>query len=154
MNEQSIDGRILSYDEMMAKAKRWAVGIRNEAKSIAASFTKGKSTPTRICINGKKKGYIEKKLTTIGYRVRSKDGDIDRVSFQFPLHGIFIEYGVGRGQPRDQKKRTAMISYIRRQPVEWVDEPIDRHLNEFADMVAEYSGDRMLVNVWNSKIKK
>ena len=154
MSEQSIDGNVLSYDEMMAKAKRWAIGVRNEAKSRVAAFTKGKSTATRVYVSGKKKGYIEKKLTTVGYRVRSKDGDIDKVRFQFPLHGIFIEYGVGRGQPRNPKKRTAMMSYIRRQPVEWIDDPISRHIDEFADMVAEYSGDRMLVNVWNSKVRK
>ena len=67
-----------------------------------------------------------------------------------PVHGIFREYGVGNGQPRhgmDTKSGRAASHkiYIRRTTSDWSHGPLERNIDILRDLVADYYGDKVLV---------
>ena len=158
MNEESITGKVITAEEFKAKARHWAQTVRKEARARAAAMSKGKTKSPYTYKTGMHAGRTEYKLKDkIGYRLRMKYGDIERVSFNFPLHGIFIEYGVGRGQPGEKSTKKASShpkNYIRRKMSDWFDAPLDKNTEKLADIAAEYYGDKILLNIWGSKIKK
>lgn len=60
------------------------------------------------------------------------------VLFQFPVHGIFREYGVGRGAPR------SMGNSVRRSMSDWFSGALNRKENKMLDIVAEHQGDKVV----------
>lgn len=75
---------------------------------------------------------------SLKYKVKYADGQAYRVSFSFARHGIFIHLGVGRGSPK-----TAPVRPRR----DWIRLPIDQHLEELADIAAEYYGDKAMSQI-------
>lgn len=61
-------------------------------------------------------------------------GEIDLVSFKFPIHGIYAHHGVGRGHPASNK----------RQKMEWLNPVIDADMDRFANIVARHYADASL----------
>jgi hypothetical protein len=66
------------------------------------------------------------------------------------LHGIFREYGVGNGQPRHgmatkSGKAASRKIYIKRTPSDWFHNPLERNIDTLGDLVADYYGDKVLV---------
>lgn len=132
-----------------AQIKQWCDLVRSLAKRNAAAFTKGKKKP-HTYKSGKWAGKTEYMLRDkVAASMHRTDGSVDSVSFKIPVHGIFREYGVGNGQPRDGRhssQKRARSTYIRRSPSDWLHDPIERNIGKFADLVAEYYGDRYLIN--------
>lgn len=129
--------------------KQWCNIVRGLAKQNAAAFTKGKKKPHTYKSGiwaGKTEYMLRDKVAVSMHRT---DGDIDNVAFKIPVHGIFREYGVGNGQPRNGRhssQKHARSTYIRRSPSEWLHDPIDRNIGKFGDLVADYYGDKFLIN--------
>lgn len=61
-------------------------------------------------------------------------GEIDLVSFKFPIHGIYTHHGVGRGHPASNKRKKT----------EWLNPVIDADMDSFADIVAKHYADASL----------
>ena len=57
-------------------------------------------------------------------------GDALGIAFQFPVHGIFREYGVGNGSPRNAIKRSKS---------DWLSGTLDRKENQLTDIIDNYS---------------
>lgn len=139
---------IMSQERYNAAVKQWCDRVRALAKANAAAFSNGKSKP-HTYVKGRYAGKTEYKLkdkTT--YRIKYNSGDADHVQFVMPVHGIFREYGVGNGQPRDGKSsstRRAQKTYVKRSMSDWIHNPIEKNIEQFGDIVADYYGDKMLV---------
>lgn len=129
--------------------KRWCQKVRNSAKQRAASFTKGKKETTHTYLKGRYAGTTEKKLKdNITFKLQRNYGEISRVSFLFPVHGIFRAYGVGNGQPLNGEP---IRPRIRRSPSDWISAPINDNIKTFSNFIAEYHADKVAINVFGNK---
>lgn len=63
-----------------------------------------------------------------------RHGEIDLVSFRFPIHGIYTHHGVSRGHPATNKRKQT----------EWLNPIMDTDIEKFADIVARHYGDASL----------
>lgn len=146
-----MDEHLMTEEEFLRQAKAWADAVRRQAKANAAGFTKGKTMP-HTYIKGRYAGKTEKKLKdSVNYTLKKSYGDLAAVSFKMPVHGIFREYGVGNGQPINgmaakSGKSASRHVYIKRSMSVWIHNPIDRNFENLADLVADYYGDKVLLN--------
>lgn len=142
------DTNILTADEFLRQARRWAVAVRNTAKRNTLQFTKGK----KVTSITKKSGQVERKLrNSIQFSVERDSGIPEAVSFKVPIHGIWREWAVGYGQPRVPGKYVNPHPMVRRSMVDWLDEPIDQNTEKLFDIAAEFWGDEFLVNFFGVK---
>ena len=117
-------------DEM----RRWATSVQQMAKKQASLMTKGKRRATRIYQSGPKKGKTEKRLRThIQYQLKSDAGEVAGIAFKFPVHGIFREYGVGRGRKR---------SMVSTNMSDWLSGTLQRKESSLAQIISEHQADK------------
>ena len=60
------------------------------------------------------------------------------MAFQFPVHGIFREYGVGRGTPR------SLVGHTSRTMSDWLSGTLQRQEPALLDIVAEQQADKVV----------
>jgi hypothetical protein len=86
----------------------------------------------------------------IGYN-RFVTDDPDRVSFQFPRYGIFVEHGVGKGRPITAPIGTGAGQ---RNPRNWFSETLDRRSGTelLADKLASEQADLAVKLIRISKL--
>lgn len=144
----NIDGKILDDAKFRELAAGWARLVQAKARANIAQMKNGKVKGITTYKSGLYKGKSEHKLKTISYVMRSKDNVLDSISFKFPLHGIFVHYGVGRGQPTKEGKKRAKRIYIKRSPNDFLEDPIEKSFQNLSDLAAEYYGDKILFNVY------
>ena len=142
---------LMTDEEFLQQARAWADRVRAQAKAAAAGFSKGKKAATHTYKTGRYAGQTEGKLKNkLGYVLRKRYGDLEAVSFKMPVHGIFREYGVGNGQPRNgvatkSGKAASRTVYLKRTPSDWFHAPLERNVEALGDLVADYYGDKVLV---------
>lgn len=142
---------LMTDEEFLRQAKAWADRVRAQSKAAASAFTKGKKGATNTYKTGRYAGKTEGRLRSkVGYVLRKRSGDLEAVSFKMPVHGIFREYGVGNGQPRHgvatkSGKAASHKIYIKRTPSDWFHNPLERNIDALGDLVADYYGDKVLV---------
>ena len=145
-------GKILTAEEFLRQARRWAAMVRNTAKRNTLQFTKGKKQTSKTYKSGKKEGKVERKLSaSIRYSIEHYSHIPEAVSFKIPIHGIWREWAVGYGQPRVPGKYVNPHPRIRRSMADWLDEPIDRNAERLFDLAAEFWGDECLVKFFGTK---
>ncbi len=139
----------MTPEQYEASVKKWCEKVRRVAKQRAAAFSKGKKNSTRTYLTGRYAGKTEPKLkNAVRSRIHRTYGEIDNVAIVIPVHGIFRSYGVGNGQPVNA---TPPAGRIRRSPSDWITDPVDRNLEEFANLTGDYYGDRVLLNISGMK---
>lgn len=144
----NIYGQFMDEAKFRKLATEWARLVQAKARANIAQMKNGKVKGITTYKSGLYKGKTEHKLKTISYVLKSKDNTLDSISFKFPLHGIFVHYGVGRGQPtKDGKKRSKKV-YIKRSPNDFLNDPIDKSFQKLSYMAAEYYGDKVLFSVY------
>lgn len=154
---------MITTEQYNQQAKKWSADVK---KVLAASIS---------TLSSKGKGELLKSLA-------KKDalyyGEVRKITFQFERHGIFWFYGVGNGYvrmngkvvrghlPSKESKAyakaktrvTSKVLYgkedIHREPVDWFDSKIDASMPKLADIVAEYWGDKALLNASRMKIER
>ncbi|MDH7463974.1 hypothetical protein QEG73_21915 [Chitinophagaceae bacterium 26-R-25] len=77
-------------------------------------------------------------VQSLSDRLYQRNGIVNRISFKFPRHLIFVHKGVGRGTPISRVGQTG------RQPKEWFNPVIDHRIEQLADIVAEDIGSAIL----------
>ena len=128
----------LTDTEYNREMEEWSRATQKLSKAQAALFTKGKKR-NRVYKTGKKAGKSESKLrNSIQYQLKSDAGEVAGVAFQFPVHGIFREYGVGRGTPRN------MVGHTSRSMSDWLSGSLDKQERKLLDIVAEHEGDKVI----------
>lgn len=119
------------YNEQM---RRWAAATQSMAKRQASMLRKGKKRATRVYQSGPKKGKSEKRLRThIQYQLKSSAGEVAGIAFKFPVHGIFREYGVGRGRPR---------SMVSTNMSDWLSGTLQRKEISLTQIISEHQADK------------
>lgn len=142
--------QLMTEEQYFAQVRQWADKVRAQARANAAAFQKGKKK-AHTYVKGSYHGQTEYKLSSkVGYVLRKRYGDLERVLFKFPVHGIFREYGVGNGQPRHgvavkSGKVASARTYIKRSMSDWMHNPLEQNVEALADIATEYYGDKMLV---------
>jgi len=146
-----IDGQIMTAEDFFNEAKKWADGVRSAAKANAAAFGKGKKESYHTYKERSyKAGYEEPKLkNAMSYKIRKKGGEVSSIGLVLPRHGIYRAFGVGRGQPAEGSgKKQSHKVFIKRSMSDWLNKPIDDHLEKLAAAAAEYYGDKVLSSVY------
>ena len=148
----TIDGKTMTAEEFYEQARHWAAIVRNQAKRNAASFNKGKESTSHTYKKGKKTGKMEKKLTqSIQFKIEHDAHVPECVSFKIPIHGIYREWAVGKGQPRVPGKYVNPRPKIRRTMADWLDDPIAYNAENLIDIATEFYGDQVLINAFGTK---
>jgi hypothetical protein len=128
--------------------KRWAGKVRTELKSNVQSMS---SQGT---------GNLAQKISA---SYGNPSGEIESISYKFPRYGIFFAKGVGRGHIMQGGKVVRGIKSSRvvrlldgpvhRQPKDWFNNTIDKHVDELANTVASHKADEAVINAAHMKIK-
>ena len=128
----------LTDTEYNREMEEWSRATQKLSKAQAALFTKGKKR-NRVYKTGKKAGKSESKLrNSIQYQLKSDAGEVAGVAFQFPVHGIFREYGVGRGTPRN------MVGHTSRSMSDWLSGSLNKQEDKLLAIVAEHESDKYI----------
>ena len=121
---------------------QWTSMVQQRLREAATIFSKGKDGTVQ------RPGRTEKKLdeSIIG-KTRRSFGVVDRITYSFERHGVFVHKGVGRGY----QMQGGMVQRIAkspmtepRQPAEWFNPVLDQALPELADKLAEINADAVL----------
>lgn len=125
----------LSDSEYNQAMGEWSRTVQRLAKAKASAFSKGKRR-NRIYLSGPKAGKREGRLKNhIQFQLKSDAGEVAGVAFQFPVHGIFREYGVGNGSPR---------SHVSRSMSDWLSGTLAKQEGNLISIVAEHQGDKVV----------
>lgn len=128
----------LTDSEYNRQMEEWARATQKLSKAQAALFAKGKRR-NRTYKSGKKAGKTEGKLRNhVQFQMKSDSGEVAGVAFQFQVHGIFREYGVGRGTPR------SLVGHSSRSMSDWLSGSLDKQERKLLDIVAEHQGDKYI----------
>ena len=128
----------LTESEYNREIEQWSRDTQKLAKAQAALFTKGKRR-NHTYKSGKKAGKTEGKLRNhVQFQLKSDSGEVAGVAFQFPVHGIFREYGVGRGTPR------TMVGHTSRTMSDWLSGSLNHQESKMVDIVAQHQGDKVI----------
>ena len=128
----------LDDSEFNNEMEEWSRATQKLAKAQASLFAKGKKH-NHTYKSGKKAGKSEGKLRShIQYQMKSNSGEVAGVAFQFPVHGIFREYGVGNGTPR------SIVGHTRRTMSDGLSVSLNRQEDKLVDIVAEYQSDKVI----------
>lgn len=137
---------VLTDTEYNRLMEQWSTTVQRLAKLQAATFHKGKKK-SHTYQSGPKKGTKEGILRNhIQYQLKTNAGEVAGVAFQFPVHGIFREYGVGRGTPH------AMVGHTARSMSDWLSGSLERQEDALLDIVAEQQAGKV-VRVFGGVVK-
>jgi hypothetical protein len=141
---------------------RWASMVVRYLRGSANTFVHGKDSAIE------RPGRQEKVLADSIYaKSRSSYGIIDRASFSFERHGVFVHKGVGRGyemkgvmvirtarEEDDPARHVGAKHYkiVERKPVDWFNPVLNQTLPELANKLAEINADAV-VNATKMMIK-
>lgn len=128
----------LTDTEYNREMEEWARATQKLSKAQAALFTKGKRR-NHTYKSGKKAGKTEGKLRNhVQFQMKSDGGEVAGVAFQFPVHGIFREYGVGNGTPR------SIAGHTSRSMSDWLSGSLNKQEGRLLDIVTEHQGDKYI----------
>lgn len=126
----------LTESEYNRQMEAWARQTQALAKAQAAMLRKGKRR-NHTYQTGRKAGKKEGKLRNhVQFQLKSDGGEVAGVAFQFPVHGIFKEYGVSRGYPA--------VGHLRRSMSDWVSSAVAKQEQGLLDVVAEYQSGKVV----------
>jgi hypothetical protein len=132
----------VNTEKLNQDVKAWSARTRAAIKNSISSLTQ------------KGKGELVKSLRV---KHRKYYGQIDRITFSFERHGVFVHYGVGRGYKREGGKvvrnmeNPRATSKVRRKPKDWLNQPVDDRFGSLTDLIQKYYADAALVGIASLK---
>jgi hypothetical protein len=132
----------LNLQQQNEAVLKWSSMVQRYLRGAATLFTKGKEGTVLLS------GRTERKLdASIIGSTKRYFGVIDRVTYTFERHGVFVHKGVGRGYQlqggvvrRVAKSKSTEV----RQPAEWFNPVLDQTLPELSNKLAEINADAVL----------
>lgn len=149
-----IDGKVINDSEFNSRAKGWSVVLSRKMKQNISDGAK----------SAQSKGKLKESINS---RYNLQQGVIYRIGFGFFRYGVFRAYGVGKGYintpygiirghrtveyyKKNRKNKNLFVAYgyggIKRKPLDWFDSEIKDNIDALADIVAEYYGDKYVVD--------
>lgn len=118
----------MNYDKLNGKVKSWQLSARRQ---LVGMFDK-------LGIKHRSNSPSSKaSVKSISTRSKKRYGAVERISFKFPRHMVFVHKGVGRGT----KAAEAGSTKSKRKAKEWYNPVMDEQVPKLADTVAEEYGD-------------
>lgn len=141
--------KLITEDEFNEKVTGWSVTTRSRLASSAP------------VLSGKHSAFSEDETLQSSIKTSKKRqfGVIVGVGFGFARHGIYVNYGAGRGQGgtkgskwrnkegemiKTRPKSLGLMNTHNRHAVDWFDGNIRLGLKELADIAQEYYGDKAM----------
>lgn len=115
---------------------QWASKVKRQLVKSASWFSAGKDEPF-VMRGPQREGKLAKSIET---KIHKDFGAIDRLTYNFERHGVFVHKGVGRGYAVSGSfvTRTAIGDQKRsRVAVEWFNPILDKYIPELANKLAE-----------------
>ena len=132
LNTQKFNAELVNQTH---STRRRIIGriMRMSVKGKTHLLKKVQSTRARTAIlkQIQSEGVLNRSLFA---KLGKRDGEIDLVSFKFPIHGIYAHHGVSKGHPASNK----------RNKLEWLNPVVDEDIGKFADIVAKHYADATL----------
>lgn len=120
---------VTDIDNFNADVDKWTKGSKdavvNEMDSLGIVHRENSTSPVPA----------QKALKT---SEKKNAGVINKISFKFPRHMVFVSKGVGRGTKASQ------VGSTNRKPKDWFNGPIERRMDELTDIVADHHGTMVL----------
>lgn len=140
--------QLITPEEFNQKVRGWTISVRARM-ARNAPVSSGADSPFR------KEPRLAKALT---YRIRKdSEGITSKLKYQFPRHGVFVHYGVGRGYSRIGgnviKHTPSRTAGFNRNADDWFDVEIREGMPELATITQEFYGDWALDDML-SKIER
>jgi hypothetical protein len=114
----------------------WASKVSRELKKSAAWFSDGKDKPF-VMRGPQREGKLAQSIET---KIKKEFGAIDRLTYNFERHGVFVHKGVGRGYVASGSFVRRIASGDQKKPrvaVEWFNPILDKHVPELANRLAD-----------------
>lgn len=153
----------MTDSEFNLAVRKWARKVKNEANQALSAKTKSSGELNR----------------SVRFSQKFYRGVTERIGFDFVKHGIFVQYGAGRGYivkngvlqrgyraSKDQiaillqrgfslqdaraVKYTINNARIKRKPVDWLNKPINGNIEKLADICQAYYGDKTMEHLLNN----
>ena len=139
--------QLITPEQFNTKVRGWTISVRQRMAGNAPKST-GVNSPFRT----------EPKLAaSLTHKISKADNISSRIKFQFPRHGVFVHYGVGRGYIRQGgtviRSSRSRTTGINRHPDDWFDVEIRNNMEKLAEIAQEFYGDWALEDML-SKIEK
>lgn len=108
-------------EAVIGVAKDWARLTRNDLRFKVASLTLSE------------RAKLER---SIRERVRTRDVDIEKISFSFDMHGMFFDQGVGKGRKKGSAKAREKAAQQ-----QWLSPVLDIAIEDLADILEKEYAD-------------
>ncbi|NQU84319.1 MAG: hypothetical protein HQ541_01030 [Mariniphaga sp.] len=141
----------MQVEQQNAIITAWIPKVRTALKGNVMRFSKGKSQSFVIRGNQKEGKLLQSIKSTTG----RESGEIDKISYQFERHGVFVHKGVGRGYKATNGFviRTATGPVTKsRVSVEWFNPILERLIPELANKLAT-ANTNLAVNATDMRIR-
>jgi hypothetical protein len=123
--QRAIGRRIEAMEKMIAD---WGQAtVDNMLRQLASMGLEDKL----VLINKLERKRRKSLMRSLKTKLKLKDGELDRISFSFIKHGIFLEHGVGHRRPKG----------VNNNPHPWLKPNLDPAIEQLADMLAEQYAD-------------
>ncbi len=134
----------VNTEKLNQDVKAWSTKTRAAIKNRISSLSQ------------KGKGELVKSLRV---KYRKYYGLVDRITFSFEQHGVFLHYGVGRGYKREGGKvirnpesmPEGATPKVKRKPKDWLNAPVDERFGSLTDLIHKYYADTAMVDIANIK---
>jgi len=144
---QNTTPTLITSQQFNDQVRGWTISTRQRMAANAPQSS-GEDSPFRK----------EPRLAAaLSHTIRKTEDISSRIKYQFPRHGVFVHYGVGRGYirrgntvTRSPRSRTTGFN---RQPDDWFDVEIRDNMPALATIAQEFYGDWALDDML-SKIEK
>lgn len=101
--------------------------------------------------------------SSIKPKTRKDYGEIDRITFSFARHGVFLQKGVGRGHMMAGNKVVRGVKWkkfprllpgsVNREPEDWFNGTMEQEVPALADIVADHKANEAAINAAGLNIK-
>jgi hypothetical protein len=125
---------------MNLSTKKYNSAIRKWGRQTKTAFL---TEAVRLGVKMSNSGGFNKMTNGFGTR----NGEIIRVSFGMKRHLIYVHKGVGRGWPIARQGGTAATLAGGRKPKPFINNVMDRRINELADSVQNFKADIVVENI-------
>jgi hypothetical protein len=133
------DFNLEKYNE---DVKRQAFNTRRRIKSMAMRMTvRGKTQLLKEVKSARARNAMMRRIKEdvvlsrgIFTNFGKVYGEIDRIGYKFPLHGIYLHHGVSRGHPAGNPRKRK----------DWFNRILDDDIPKLADVVAKHYADAAL----------
>jgi len=121
--------REIDQERLLVVGRAWLIATKKQLLFKLASLDLNQKS--KVIGDIKEKGAAKPLTRSVSYKLNKVRGDLDRLGFSFPRHGIFIERGVGKGRPVNSAAAKAAAR-------PWLAPVLKPAIEDLADSLSEF----------------